>query len=318
MRVRRTVVVAVGALGFTLAAFSVAWACTEMASISLSNYEPAAGDVIHVSGKDFYANAPVDIHLGAQNGPLIASAVTVAEASDKTFVEDEGGAPRGTLSVDVAIPADASPGRQILYAVSPGAAVAKAAIVIAGETPPEPAPPADPPAQPEPVTNHAPAPPADPPAQPEPAAVTPAPVPAPVEGVSTELEAVLTGMTQAVAPEPEPASSSAVLMDWRHTHGAMLSATAPAATPNMDWRHTHGALMHTGPAVPESPDAGAFADAIAAAERSGYEWAGVPQQEPLPVGAGLGLLAVGLMLLFGGFAAVAVTRRREKVPVPDK
>lgn len=68
----------------------------------------------------------------------------------------------------------------------------------------------------------------------------------------------------------------------------------------------------------ESPwSSSAHTRAVATAERSGSEWAGVPESggATTGVGAGLGLLSVGLVLLFAGFTVAALTRRRAKAKV---
>lgn len=342
---RRTVIVALAALGFSLAALSVAWACTEDAVMYVSEYTPAPGQFIQATGHDYYAAQEVNIHWQSREGPVLATAVTT---TGRDFVE---GGQRGSFAVDFAIPADAAPGDHLIVAVSHGAREKPVKITIPGEevTPPtntggEPelgsgdeanapvsgTPEANTGGEPAPTPGDG----ANAPASAAPGAFTPAPAeeqalagPAPAEeqglaGPAPAEEQVLAGANQAVAadpaPEGEPAPAPVVNTDWRNTHGALLHAESTPVV-NTDWRSTHGALLHAVPDSLQVSDRGAFADAVAASEADGSSWAGAFSDEgPMGIGAGLALFAPGLMLLFGGFTVAAVARRREKAPVTYK
>ena len=347
MTVKRALVVSLGVFGFMLAAFSVAWACTSQAAIyDVSNTAPVPGETVTVRGLEFHTNTALEVRWGTADGPVIATALTGQEEPDEaaTDATRNYGVDRGTFSVAVTIPADAAPGSHQLFAIDPasdwqgGVGFGSVAVVIPGassndalaesevwdeaateaptQTPTETEQPAagESPVSEAPVTapaaapvTVAPAPAAESPAAQSPAPVAPAPVATAPVVERAASEPVPAG-TAAPETEPEPAFAPATAADWRYSHGALMH-TEPASpvAVDMEWRYTHGALMHSA----ATPDGAAD------------EWVGVPQAAATPdattgLGAGFGLLAIGLVVLFGGFAVATVARRREEVTVDGR
>lgn len=90
----------VGAMG--------AWACTNLATLNLSESAVQPGGDIDVTGSSFqtagsrYASvSPVDVHWDAVDGPILATVPT-----DET----------GNIATQVTVPADAQPGYHVLVA----------------------------------------------------------------------------------------------------------------------------------------------------------------------------------------------------------
>ncbi|MDP8929339.1 MAG: hypothetical protein M3O70_12405 [Actinomycetota bacterium] len=109
-RVMITFVVAVTSL---LLGAMTAWACTNLATLNLSQSAVQAGNTIEVTGSSFKAPAegvqPVQLHWNSAAGPILAEAVPDAA---------------GSILTQVTIPADAQPGHYVLVAtqmaVDPG------------------------------------------------------------------------------------------------------------------------------------------------------------------------------------------------------
>lgn len=343
MTVRRGLIVGLGALGFMLAAFSVAWACTMQAAVyGVSEAQPAPGETITVRGLEYRGNTAVEIRWATQDGPVLATAVTGYESYNARETPDTAlnfGVHRGTFSVEVTVPADATPGEHLIWAIDPepGAlgGVGAYQVVIPGAPEPNAAV-----SEPELWEESAPAPvegePAPAPSQPAtgeapvteiPAAApaVAAPAPAAPAAVGTEAPAPVAPAPVAPATTPEPATSEP---EPASAGTAPVSEPEPTFAPATaaDWRHTHGALLHTEPVTePAAVDSHtALLHATATPEGSGTA-AGelVPQAAETPdaaagLGAGFALLAVGLVVLFGGAAVAAVVRRREDVPVDGR
>jgi hypothetical protein len=106
MRVRRMLIGAgVVSAGLLLAAASAAWACTNLATLNLSNAAGASGQSITVTGSSFHVAAsgpqvPVVLHWNGATGPVLATV-----SPDAT----------GNISAQVTIP-QAQPGYYVLVA----------------------------------------------------------------------------------------------------------------------------------------------------------------------------------------------------------
>ncbi len=89
------------------------WACTNLATLNLSQSAAQPGSIIGVTGSSFKAPAegvqPVQLHWNSPDGPILAEAVPDA---------------LGSIAASVTIPADAQPGHYVMVAtqmaVDPG------------------------------------------------------------------------------------------------------------------------------------------------------------------------------------------------------
>lgn len=340
---KRIFVVLIGALGMSLAALGVAWACTSWASFNVSEQVVSPGDVITLNGQDYKAGNEVEVRWGSKTGPILATAITTEQR---------------TFHASVTIPADAQAGEHLLFAIVPDlypvADEGVVALRVLGDEPepvvapePEPVDEAEPVVAPEfeaepvdeaePVVAPEPAPEpvavAEPVAEPVPAPQPVAPVPAPAPQAApvqpapvSQAPAVTPAPAPTVdhgavnpAPVPEPVAASVVAEPVRVpaalTNGVVVhTASQP--------RHVPGAL--TNGVAPEpvqatttdtetARDSAALTNGWATPERGAHEWAGVPESGSTTsaIGAGLGLLAVGLMMLMAGFTVAALTRRKK-------
>jgi hypothetical protein len=91
--------------GAILIPAAVAWACLPVANLTSKPAAAQAGQQINVTGSEFGSN-PVDIHLGALTGPVLA-----------TFTPDSNGAFTGAVT----IPADTPAGPAVLVATEAAA-----------------------------------------------------------------------------------------------------------------------------------------------------------------------------------------------------
>lgn len=102
---KRTVLLASMSFLLLVAGAVGAWACTNLATINLSETHVAPGARVDVTGSSFRAIdegvQPVQIRWGAADGQLLAEA--------------EPG-PSGTVSATITVPADAQPGQYVLVA----------------------------------------------------------------------------------------------------------------------------------------------------------------------------------------------------------
>lgn len=324
MTAKRSLVVSLGALGFMLAAFSVAWACTMQAAVfGVSEAHPAPGETVTVRGLEYRGNTALEVRWQTQDGPVLATTVTGAESYDPKEIADENldfGVHRGTFSVEVTVPADATPGEQLIWAVdpTPGAlgGVGTFQVVVPGAPEPNAAV-----SSPELWDESAPAPAEDAPPTETPAApAVAAPVPAAAPAVGTPEPAPVAPAPVAPATTPEPATSEPAPATAGEAPVSSEPAPTPAPAAAADWRHTHGALLHTVPATPAADSHSALLHATATPDSGAAAGELVPQVTETPdpasgLGAGFALLAVGLVVLFGGAAVTAVVRRREEVPV---
>ncbi len=104
----RRLVVGIGAVGASLViGSSAAWACTNLATMNLSNAAGTSGQSITVTGSSFHAasasspaNVPVQLHWNSVTGPVLATAIP-----DQT----------GNISASVTIP-QAAPGYYVMIA----------------------------------------------------------------------------------------------------------------------------------------------------------------------------------------------------------
>jgi hypothetical protein len=98
-------VVALG-FGALLIPAAVAWACLPVASLRTNLATIQAGQPLTVTGLEFYGSNPVQIHLNALNGPVLA-----------TFTPDGNGGFSGAVT----IPADTPTGPAVLVATEAAA-----------------------------------------------------------------------------------------------------------------------------------------------------------------------------------------------------
>lgn len=109
---RKTISVAAAVAAMTGLAFAaVAYACTALATLSLSAPAGDPGSSVAVTGSGFAAAgataaAPVLVHFGGVDGPVLAEAVP-----DRS----------GNISAPVVIPRDAAPGAQVIVATQKNA-----------------------------------------------------------------------------------------------------------------------------------------------------------------------------------------------------
>lgn len=134
---RRLTGIAVLGLAITLAGAMVAWACTNLSTLNLSQSQGQAGANIDLTGSSFATSESggkaVEIHFDGENGALLAKA-----KPDKA----------GSIGVDVKIPASAQPGYHVIVATQStqqGPAFgtpARASFLVGGAAPQSQAPPA--------------------------------------------------------------------------------------------------------------------------------------------------------------------------------
>lgn len=70
---RRNCIVLLGAMGVLAATAALAWACTPQSFINLNPTSARSGDTVTVTGKGFISG-PVEIHWNGTNGPLLTTA----------------------------------------------------------------------------------------------------------------------------------------------------------------------------------------------------------------------------------------------------
>lgn len=285
---RRALTVTVAAGGFLLVALATAWACTSQSHIS--SLEPSsapAGAEVTVEGAEYAPGEKVEVRWEQDDGPLLAT--TTVDAN-------------GTFAVSVTLPTQASAGEHLVFAIAPdlypAAGRGSAMIHVEGPEPaPEPATgPADEDTTAAPADSTQPAPAEEQPAPPAQAPVTAA-QPAP---------------DTAPAPETAPATPTAVVQpvtsstDPGHAAVTAVSTNGPAATPG-----DAGATAPLPRAWEREPVAAAPPVAAPA-------WTGTPDdvRGRLDVGLGAGVLAVGLVVMFAGFAGTVLTGRRQRAEVP--
>lgn len=103
--VRKIGVVSFSAAAALLLAAAAAWACTNLATLNLSQSNGPPGTGINVTGSSFKAFAeggqPVLIHWNAEDGKVLAKAKPDAS---------------GNIAAAIKIPADATPGYYVLVA----------------------------------------------------------------------------------------------------------------------------------------------------------------------------------------------------------
>ena len=299
-RSRRPLVALLTILSLAVVWAGLAWACSPRAS--LDPPAPAAGEAgsdVSISGRGFEADHPVRIRWNDENGPLLATVRPTAQETFRTTVRIPADAPDGN-HVILAIPQDPRYTSRASFTVGPPAEQQAPA-----------APPTTAPASPDPATAQAPAPaPASsaPPAagrpsrpataRPDarPAPRRPAPA-APTRRSARQRDAATTGGAPARIRDRTAAAST--------TRATATTPSPPAAAP-----------------APQTPLAAAVQPSQATA--GGDIWSGFApgsarrglSDAPAAVTAnptlayGVGLLALGLLALAGGFGTVAVRRRR--------
>ena len=150
---RRVIFGGIGVLAVMASAVSLAWACVPNASITLSKSTAAPGETLTATFRDVPPDAPLDIRLNGEAGPLLArSAPRPAE---------------GPFTLSLPIPADTPAGCHVLAAFvtsgqhqghsSPPTSLKVVTQAVpnpdCGSPPPANPPPANPPAANPPLTN---------------------------------------------------------------------------------------------------------------------------------------------------------------------
>lgn len=111
MHVRRGLIPAFGAAVLVIALAAAGWACTNLATMNLSESAVEAGGTVKVTGSSFSMTGdnfakegvtPVEIRWDKLDGPVLAT--TTAD-------------PGGFISASVTVPGDATPGNHVLVAV---------------------------------------------------------------------------------------------------------------------------------------------------------------------------------------------------------
>lgn len=112
---RLLLLMALGLLAVPVTAAGVAYACTALATTSVSRSAATVGETVTVSGKGFAPHgasdirtSPAEVHLDTPNGPLLAKA---SPSSSETG---------GTFSVDITVPDGVSPGEHVLVVTQNG------------------------------------------------------------------------------------------------------------------------------------------------------------------------------------------------------
>lgn len=280
-RARLMVLSILGTVSVCLAMAALAWACTPQAFISLSPSSGPPGTAVTVSGHGFVAGGRVDIRMGAVNGAPIATATGA------------------TFAVTVTIPQSAAAGYQLLGAIgydTAGQAQGSAAQTFLVHSDAVAAPKATQPGvrspqqqnPPSPVRGHGHAPSAV-----RPHHTTPAARSAPAT-VLFSAPAVANPTTPATVVRPAASQPAAALPQ------APVDQAVHAAP-----QHRLGLAPVPAAHVPSHADSWPAAASGQTDTSSGSAW------NQLTVG--IGLLAIGLVALFGGFAVAELRRRRAPV-----
>lgn len=286
-RRRRIFLATLGVLAASLSVAAVAWACTPTADLQVDHLAGAPGTAMTFTGHGF-ANGPVEIRMDSvsaaplvtTSGPDFSLTVTVPQTSPGYHVfgavgYDSNGNAIGTASVSFEVTGPSSPSRNPTTPVTRHPAPPAA---------PAPVAPKHHAAAPHPRTTH-------------PAAAAPRPVrvTAPATHPQTHARTHVAGRARASTPTSGARARSVVA--HRVTHASAWGhGIRPSAAP----------MSHV-PAL-----------AKPRAAQPAQLWA--PKSEPLDgsgspgvstsLAIGIGMLAVGLVALFGGFTVAEVRRRR--------
>jgi len=121
---RRIVVGLLAALTAFLPA-SLAWACVAPVSLTTASPTVQPGGVVHIIGRESAPGAPIDIHLDAVDGRVLAT------------ITGQPGGMTSKWESDVTVPADVPYGKHVLYAVqnyrNMNATIPKATIYVGTE-----------------------------------------------------------------------------------------------------------------------------------------------------------------------------------------
>lgn len=334
-------------LGMLLAA--PAFACTVNADVDVSPAHAAPGVTVAVTGAEFQPELPVRLHLATDDGPVLAETQTdAAGAFNANFVipADAQGGWTAIIARQAEGPGYTNTGRAVasFFVMTQESAGHSPATNESGvETLPEGDVQTVPPGGfPEPGTGSTPEPAAPAPYGVDEAAPAidsePAPQPAPQPATGTTPDApaapVAVAQPQPAAPAPsaqQPAAAVEAPVTSEPaaepvTPSAAVAAPEAAPTTTDTVEAAAGvapaarALLATAPAAPAEETA-ITPEAItpqATPQHDTADWAAVPEAADTrgvtgPIGAGIGLLALGLVVLFAGAAVVTTVRPRQTV-----